>query len=352
MPIRLQLLSSYYPHLGDHMGFRQVRKYFDPDAFHVSEHLVNKFGKDLPTWLRVARRMTRNRFSTPPRVYLVEDWLAERKLLSSYASKPFDILQYLDGEHSFKYGARWLQQKRLPVKTLAMFHMPMPQLEHRLFKDSVKELDAVVAIAPDQAAWFKSWIEPERVHLVLHGVDDQFFTPAPNGPPQNTPFRIITVGQNFRDYDLHFKVAEAMRGHPNLEFHVVRKFPEGTRLPANLVVHSGISDEALADLYRSCHACLLPLVNATASNTLQEAMATGIPTVVSDLPSMRAYDGGAGTLFFPVGDVDAAVAQIESLLDNESLRLELGRKARQRAETINWRASAQSLAAVYTGLKD
>lgn len=349
-PLRVRMLSTFYPHLGDHMGFRQVRRHFDPARVEWSEQLVVKTREHLPLPFRVCRRITRKWFSQPPAQYMLEDWLAERALLRAARADPTDIVQFLDGEHSFLHSADWMARLPARPRVAAMFHLPPERLEPILPREETRRLDAVIAIAPDQADWFRSWMDPGRVHLVLHGIDDGFFHPAPDGPPPGPPWRVVTVGNNFRDYGVVFEVARRLASVEGLEFHVVRNFPPGAVLPPNVRVHSGISDDALAALYRSCHLCLLPLTLATASNTLQEAMASGIPTVTSDLPSLHAYSPGGETLFFPRGDAAAAAALVRSLIEDPARRLESGRRARLRAEAVNWSASARSLTAVYEAL--
>ena len=85
-PLRVRMLSTFYPHLGDHMGFRQVRRHFDPARVEWTEQLVIKPREHLPLWFRAGRRMTRKWFSAPPAQYMLEDWLAERALLRAARS--------------------------------------------------------------------------------------------------------------------------------------------------------------------------------------------------------------------------------------------------------------------------
>ncbi len=349
-PLRVRLLSTYYPHLGERMGFRQVRRHFDPARVEWTEQLVVKTREHLPLPFRICRRFSRRWFSEPPAQYMLEDWLAERALLRTVRAHPVDVVQLLDGEHSFRHSADWLGRLRVPPRVAAMFHLPPERLEPVIPREAVRRLDAVIAVSPDQADWFRSWMDPTRVHLVLHGVDDEFFHPAPDGPPAGPPWRVITVGNNFRDYNMVFDVARRLAHMDGLEFHVVRDLPRDTPLPGNVRVHRGISDDALAALYRSCHLCLLPLVLATASNTLQETMASGIPTVTTDLPSLRAYSPGGETLFFPRGDAESAAGLVKSLIEDPVRRAELGRQARARVVTINWKASARALTGVYEHL--
>ena len=349
-PVRVQMLCTFYPHLGEHMGFRQVRKHFDPNRLEWKERLVTKDRDYLSAPFRLARRITRNWFSRAPMVYMLEDWLGERAMLNVAREGATDVVQYLDAEHSFLHGARWISRLRNRPKVAAIFHMPPELDEVMIDREGVRHLDAVITLSPDQSDWFKSWLDPARVHLVQHGVDDAFFHPAAGGPSAEPPWRVVSVGSNFRDYDLLFRVAALLGDLPDVQFHVVKRFRPGTVIPSNVRVHTGLSDEDLAGLYRRSHICLLPLAKATASNALLEGMASGLPMVVTDLYSVRSYVGEEAARFFPVGDAEAAAARIRELVENPALRQRLGQAGRARAERTNWKASAEGLTRIYEAL--
>ena len=64
---------------------------------------------------------------------------------------------------------------------------------------------------------------------------------------------------------------------------------------------------------------------------LAEAMAAGLPAVVSDIPANRQLvDNGQHGLLAPVGDVEAIAAAILRLLDDAGLRASMGEAARAR----------------------
>lgn len=78
---------------------------------------------------------------------------------------------------------------------------------------------------------------------------------------------------------------------------------------------------------------------------LVEALAAGCPIVASDLPVHREVAGEAA-LYFPEGDDRELARILEMVLQNESLRGELGARGRGRAPQFTWRnAAAQTLAA-------
>lgn len=80
-----------------------------------------------------------------------------------------------------------------------------------------------------------------------------------------------------------------------------------------------------------------------------EAMAAGLPVVVSDRVNLHGEieHAGAGIIVsLDIGDISEA---LERLLDHQSLRREMGRKARQLAATaLNWSVVVDRLTALYT----
>ncbi len=71
------------------------------------------------------------------------------------------------------------------------------------------------------------------------------------------------------------------------------------------------------------------------SNTILEAMSLGIPTVASDIPGNRdlIISGETGYLY-PLTDPGSLVRSTHALLQNDSQRLAMGERARQRAEQL------------------
>ncbi len=67
-----------------------------------------------------------------------------------------------------------------------------------------------------------------------------------------------------------------------------------------------------------------------------EAAACGKPVIVSDIPELRyAVDAGYG-ISFKTGDPEDLARKIRFLIDHESLRSEMGRKAREYARNYTW----------------
>lgn len=109
----------------------------------------------------------------------------------------------------------------------------------------------------------------------------------------------------------------------------------------------GYADEArLADLYR--HAEWLVLASRYEGFGLPavEAMAAGVPLLLSDLPVLREVADDAA-LYAPPDDVSAWTSTLRRALGDESLRAEMARRSRRRAERFDWGRTAEETVDVW-----
>jgi glycosyltransferase involved in cell wall biosynthesis len=81
--------------------------------------------------------------------------------------------------------------------------------------------------------------------------------------------------------------------------------------------------------------------------SLMEALACGVPAVVSDLPAVREQTGTNGVVTVPPGDLSALVDAIRSLLEDGDRRQQLADAAREQSRQFGWDSQADELAAVY-----
>lgn len=110
---------------------------------------------------------------------------------------------------------------------------------------------------------------------------------------------------------------------------------------ANLVFHGGVSDERYAQLLGDRAILVTASLDEGYGLPVAEALAAGVPAVVTDLEIFHEV-AGDGALYFPAGDVDAVVQQVLALRNAEEWEhhVEAGRAHIAR---FSWSSSAREL---------
>ena len=110
---------------------------------------------------------------------------------------------------------------------------------------------------------------------------------------------------------------------------------------------TGVVDETdLPALYRGAAFLLYPTLAEGFGLPLLEAMASGVPAIVSDIPAFREVAGGAARLVDPL-DPAAIARAIEEVAGNPSLRADLAARGLARAREFSWDRAAERTLAVY-----
>jgi glycosyltransferase involved in cell wall biosynthesis len=351
MATRIRFEYTRFPHWGGHSGYIQLIHQLDQRRFRAIPHGASDSDADLARWLAPVRPWL-GRFIRRGRVpwYKLSDLNAEMAALAGCLTGRFDIVHFLDGEHSAQFLPRLVRTFRLPtVRTVATFHQPPDIARQVVNPDLLRWLDHILLVSPSQLPFFEPYVPKDRLHVLLHGVDAGFFHPAPS-PNATDRIRCITAGHWLRDWRVFESVARALAADEGITFDVVtdRKVDFG-RLP-NVTIHAGIDDLALASLYRSVDVLFLPLVQSTANNTLLEGIASGLAGVVTDLEAVRAYLPDGEALLVADNHVGAFVEALRRLRRDVELRHELGWRARARAEALAWPRLIRSYEEFYTGV--
>ena len=349
-PIRLRVEFTRYRHLGAHSGYGQFVRHLSKDRFDVVQHGASDSDADLPAFMTPLRPWLRGLIARGGMPwYKLSDLTAELRALPVCLAHRCDIVHFLDGEHSAQFLPRWCRRSPLPApRTVATFHQPPDVLRRLINRDLLRWFDRIVLVSPSQRPFFAGHVPEERLRVILHGVDDGFFRPAQDGNDSGR-IRCITAGHWLRDWEVFEGVAKAFAGAEAVTFDVVSGGKaELARLP-NVTLHDGLGDQELAGLYRAADVLFLPLVDATANNSLLEGMSSGLAVVTSDLEATRAYlPNGAGMLVD--NQVGAFVGALETLAGDAPMRRRLGRAARARSQELAWRRMVREYQDLYCEL--
>ena len=340
---RIRFEYTRYPHWSGRSGYIQFISQLDSQRFRTLLHGASGGDADL-AWFRPAapllKRLIR-RGGMP--WYQLSDLKAEFFAFASCLAGRTDIVHFLDGEHSPLFLPRVLWLARFfKTKTIVTFHQP-PRIGRELVRgDLLRWIDHIVLVSPSQLPFFKEYVPEDRLHVILHGIDIEFFRP-PDSRRDTSVFRCITVGHWLRDWNILGQIASAL---PEVRFDVVTGADTGLGRFDNVHTHRGVPDEDLAELYRNADVLLLPLTDSTANNALLEGMASGLPVVATDLPALRAYLPEGGVLV-PDNSVEGFIEALQLLRQDIPARRAMGRSARARAEKLAWPRVVREYEALY-----
>jgi glycosyltransferase involved in cell wall biosynthesis len=175
-------------------------------------------------------------------------------------------------------------------------------------------------------------VPEERTAVVAPGIDLSRWR-LPERPPTRGLPRLLFVGGNFvrKGGDLLLDVyRRSLSGRCELD--LVTRDPvaeePGVRVHRNLNAGS----EALLALYREAAAFVLPTRGDCFSIASMEAMAMGLPVVVSDVGGIAEIVDETNGYLIPAGSGQHLAEATLALLADETRRRELGRSGRHKAE--------------------
>lgn len=196
----------------------------------------------------------------------------------------------------------------------------------------------------------QSWLSPRRFRVIYNGVNTDIFSPRPEHAVAlrseiGVPVDRIVIGSvgrlvPIKNYETLLRAAEILvRQGKNVHVLLVGSGPELPKLQAYAAASQELAGRTrflsasnrVADLLNAMDIFVLPSISEGMSNTILEAMATGLPVVVSRAGGNPELvdNGSVGGLFNP-RDVEGLALHLSKLVDSEALRGECGKAARQR----------------------
>jgi glycosyltransferase involved in cell wall biosynthesis len=247
------------------------------------------------------------------------------------------------------------QWQKCPASLVATLHFPPGKLAAEA-QTALRRLSSAIVLYQRDIDWFERLVGKGRVRFVRHGVDLEFFCPAAR---QDETLRVVYAGQFERNTAMFSRVLPVlMERFPELLIDIVVA-AHGARDPylapllqrPRVCLHTGVTDEKLRSLYRNARCMLLPMQASGANNAIVEALACGLPVVTTDVGGIRDYGGGTIFPVVPNDDDDAFIDLASTYLNNNLLRDDHSRLARQFAEKyLSWLATAEHHLAAYGNL--
>ncbi len=189
-------------------------------------------------------------------------------------------------------------------------------------------------------------VPAERLRVVYNGVDTEAFTPGPSqrahfGLPLDVPLALFAGDIKTSRKNLE-AVLHAMQPLPGLHLAVAGAL-EGSPYPA-LAQELGLAARVhflgktpeVPALMRSCDMFVFPSRYEAHPLVLMEAMASGLPVIVSNNFGAADYVGAGGLVFGGPEDIRALTAAMRALIEQPATRAAMSSAARAVALSMQW----------------
>lgn len=177
-------------------------------------------------------------------------------------------------------------------------------------------------------------VPAEKITPVSPGVDVNLYSPNPAAKKNDGVVRVLFVGGDFlrKGGDLLLRWMSEISEDVKVELHIVTR--DEVVPQAGVVVHKNLGNNSaeLVNLYQMCDVFALPTRADCYSLVSLEALAAGMPVVVTKMGGIPEIFAGTNTgRLIEAEDYDALKANLDELVTNHELRTQMGVEARKTA---------------------
>ncbi|WUJ03068.1 glycosyltransferase family 4 protein [Actinoplanes sp. NBC_00393] len=192
----------------------------------------------------------------------------------------------------------------------------------------------------------------EKVVAIPLGVSTDRFVPREQARRLETPSRIFFAGRisYLKGVDLILRAAKRLG--PQYQFRLAGTIRDAEVLhdgiPGNVRILGQLTQEALQEEFHNSHLLVLPSRSDAFGLVAVEAMATGLPVIISDSCGVAdAVALNSAGAVFPDSDIDAFINSVQELLKDSHEYARLQHNALTTAKQHSWRAYGNRVVQLY-----
>ena len=321
-------------------GYDVLADYFPPESSRIVRYKrSHPKGPIERVWRKIVCRGAATSW------YMLSSRRLEKMAMAEIGQRRPQLVHHLWGNRDWGFIHQPLAQMGIPfVATIHNCPPDMAQVYHR--PEALEQVSAFILMSHSQRAFFESQGVPaDRIHVVWHGIDVEYFKPLAEPPVADGTFTVLSVGQTQRNFPALLALVESLQDTPGIEFRIISKpdFQKPFARFNNVRFESGISNEALLTAYQTAGVQILTAEDATANNALLEGIACGLPIVGEAVGGIPEYCGPDSAILTAPNDIPALRAGILEMRDHAAERARRSQAARERALELKWEYSVETL---------
>jgi glycosyltransferase involved in cell wall biosynthesis len=234
-----------------------------------------------------------------------------------------------------------------------------PLIFRHLSRQVWRRARAVTAVS-DHLRTLAGRTEPNlRIEVINNGVETDRFRPGPRDEavPRDQDFSVLFVGRLIeRKGVIHLVRAfgELAGNHGSCRLVIVGDGPERLHLERcsrelgigdRVDFRGAVPQAELPAIYQRASVFVMPALQEGMSNAVLEAMASGLPIVVTATGGSEAIRGNGAIV--PVGDASSIRSALAAYRDDPELLRRHGRQSRELAEAMSWELMSQAFVDLY-----
>ena len=191
-------------------------------------------------------------------------------------------------------------------------------------------------------------ISPNKVRVIPYGVDPAIFTPPAQSKRRDERFEVVYAGQLTQRKGISY----LLRGYRKFQKRDSRLTLIG-ELVSGMEPFLPFADDfrhvphltrpALAAMYAKSSVLVFPSLFEGMGLVVLEAMACGLPVIVSTNGPNQVVRDGIDGFIIPIRDEDAICDRLQRLYDDPEMCEWMGSNARQRAVALSWNQYAREV---------
>lgn len=334
------------------------------DIFYLAHYEKNKMSEyDKPGFEEII---------IPAKLFSIKSrFLGQLKFFWDYRKKPFDTIVWFQAR---LYPFFWLAPAKRKV---AVFHAAGDITAPRSFFSFSREvfnwtlklfgnrLDAVIAVSDFARAEIIEHygISPEKVHVTYngggenykpldkttsqekvatkYGIKPPYLLNISRFQPHKNVERVVQAYEEFKDNNPGSAHSLVLVGTPVRGYDLPIQLVKKSKFTQSIKIIDYVEEADLNDLYSGADVFLFPSLNEGFGLPLLEAMASGTPTVTSNVTSLPEIAGGAAYCADPCDASDIARGIEFCRTQVESSRMI--QAGLERAKGFTWKKTAESL---------